>query len=228
MPPRDPFPLEKSQLFRLGRKKDVATLLGLTLPELKSLSTDNNFRVWSKKQRGKKLRTIEEPLPRLALTLKKLHAIVARIETPAYLMSGKRGIKSKNNAEVHKYNGYMVNVDIESFFQTTKREFVYLTFRNDFGQTDDVASLLADLVTYKGHLPTGTSTSQDMAFWAYKKTFDRIHTLCENNGITMTLWVDDISFSSPNPFLRRWDKEDRKSTRLNSSHTDISRMPSSA
>ena len=25
-----------------------------------------------------------------------------------------------------------------------------------------------------------------------------------------------------------WDKEDRKSTRLNSSHTDISRMPSSA
>ena len=31
-----------------------------------------------------------------------------------------------------------------------------------------------------------------------------------------------------NPFAAELAKEDRKSTRLNSSHTDISRMPSSA
>ena len=63
---------------------------------------------------------------------------------------------------------------------------------------------MSDIVTYKGHIPTGTSTSQIVAFWAYKKTFDRIHKLCLDNGITMTLWVDDIVFSSDIPFPKNW------------------------
>ncbi len=203
------IPIDKSKLYRLGRKRDLADLLGISLADLKKVATDKNYEEWVKKQEGKKDRLIEEPLPLLAATLSRLHCILAQVETPSYLMSGKKKIKPRDNAEIHRLNGNMINVDIECFYQSTKREFVYLAFRNKnlFWQTDDVASLLADLVTYKGHIPTGTATSQAIAFWAYRQTFDRINKLCSANDIVMSVWVDDITFSSQKPFPIAWVRD---------------------
>lgn len=147
---------------------------------------------------------IEEPTHELARAQKRLHILFRRVETPPWLKSGKRGIRSQDNALAHSGERFLINVDIESFFQNTKREFVYRCLQREFQIRDDVASLLADLVTYKGHIPTGTSTSQVMAFWAYRQTFERLHRLCETKGIAMTLWVDDITFSSTTPFPKRW------------------------
>lgn len=197
-------PVNKSKLYRLGKKKDLAALLGVTLHELEQLTDDSNYKEWTKKGAGKKDRLIEEPLPFLSTVLSRLHQILSKVETPSYLLSGKRGIKPRDNAEAHRYNGFMINVDIERFYQSTKREFVYLTFKNTFGQTNDVASLLADLVSYQGHIPTGTATSQLIAFWAYSKTFERINKLCSSKDITMSIWVDDITFSSQRPLPRNW------------------------
>lgn len=203
--------IEQSWLYRIGRKRDLAAFLDLTLAELKALTADENFKEWTKKgENGGKDRLIEQPHPPLKAALSKLHTILRSVETPSWLMSGKRKIKPRDNAEAHRLNGYMVTVDIAKFYQSTKREFVYLAFKKQFQQTDDVASLLADLVTYKGHIPTGTPTSQLMAFWAYKQTFERIHKLCLSNGITMTVWVDDITFSSPKPFPKNWTKDTEK------------------
>lgn len=207
------IPIEKSKLYRIGRRKDLAKLLGLQLSELKALSTDNNYKEWTKKQKGKKDRLIEEPLPRLGEVLARLHIILAKVETPSYLMSGKKRIKPRDNAEIHRNNKYMINVDIERFYQTTKREFIYSTFKNEFEQADDVASALANLVTYKGHIPTGTATSQLIAFWAYKKTFDRVSALCESKEIEMSVWVDDITFSSQNPLPQKWVQDIEKMMR---------------
>lgn len=198
------LPVIKSELYRVGTRRDLAALLGVTLAELKELSNDENYKEWTKKAAGKKDRLIEEPVLKLSNLLSRLHALLSKVETPEYLMSGKKKIKPRDNAEIHSQNQYMINVDIERFYQSTKREFVYLAFRDAFDQTNDVASLLADLVTYKGHIPTGTATSQLIAFWAYKKTFDRIHKICQQKGITMSVWVDDITFSSQKPFPRSW------------------------
>ena len=153
---------------------------------------------------------IEEPSPDLARVQKRLHSELRKVETPPWLMSGKRGIRPQDNALAHCGTVYVVNVDIEAFFQSTKREFVYRCFERQFGMTDDVASLLADLVTYNGHIPTGTSTSQLVAFWAYKQTFERIESLCESNKIVMTLWVDDVTFSSSTPFPANWTRDINK------------------
>ena len=199
--------IEQSFLYRIGTKRKLATLLNLTISELKLLATDNNYNEWVKKgKNGTKDRLIEQPNPDLKAALSRLHLILRDVETPPWLMSGKRKIKPRDNAEVHRFNSYMITIDIKQFYQSTKREFVYLAFKKQFGQTDDVASLLADLVTYKGHIPTGTATSQLIAFWAYKQTFERLHKLCLSQKITMTVWVDDITFSSNKPFPKDWIK----------------------
>jgi RNA-directed DNA polymerase len=195
--------IHKSKLFRLGRKKDLAALLGITVAQLKELAKDSNYREWPQKRKGK-VRIIEEPEPFLASVLKRLHGVLKKVETPLWLMSGKKGVKSQDNALAHKARGFLINVDIESFYQSTKREFVYRSFQREFQIRDDVASLLSDLVTYKGHVPTGTATSQLVAFLAYRQTFSRIFDECARLNIKMTLWVDDITFSRDMPFPNNW------------------------
>lgn len=214
MPQPKYLKIEQSSLYRLGRKKDLANLFGLGVDDLISLSHDENYNEWPKKQVGKKDRIIEEPNKKLAQVLKSLHYILQKIETPSWLLSGMRGIKPSDNAEFHKINRFMVNVDIEAFFQSTKREFVYRCFKDIFDQKGDVASLLADLATYKGHIPTGTSISQDMAFWAYKQLFERIQKLCQSKEILMSVWVDDITFSSLSRFPNTWVKDIEKMAKM--------------
>ena len=210
MKPPKYLPIERSALYRLGTKRDIARLLGVSVPVMKRLAADSNYREWLQKQKNGKLRTIEEPLPELARVQKRLHNELRKVETPRWLMSGKRGIRPQDNALAHCGIVYVVNVDIEAFFQSTKREFVYRCFQRQFGMTDDVASLLADLVTYNGHIPTGTSTSQLIDFWAYRPTFERIESLCGPNKIVMTLWVDDITFSSSTQFPANWTRDINK------------------
>ena len=199
----DTLPIERSAFYRLGTKRDLSTLLGVSLTELKRLASDSNYREWYKKQKARKPRLIEEPVPSLDKVQKRIHSLLRRTNTPAWLMSGKIGIKPQDNVLAHCGQLFVVNVDIEAFFQSTKREFAFRCFERDFQMRKDVASLLADIVTYRGHIPTGTSTSQIMAFWAYRPTFERIYKLCRTRGISMTLCGGRYHLQQSTP-LSRW------------------------
>ena len=50
--------------------------------------------------------------------------------------------------------------------------------------------------------------------------------LCAEPGVSISMTA--LANGMNTNVLRRWIDEDRKSTRLNSSHLDLSRMPSSA
>lgn len=207
------YPIERSPLYRLGKKSCLSCILQFSTSDIKMLRSDENYDEWEKIEKTKN-RTIEQAKPRLRKIHKRLHVLLQRIETPPYLKSGIKGSTIQSNAEIHASNHYMLKLDIQNFYQSSKREFVFTMFRDNFQQTPDVASILADLVTYKGHIPTGTSTSQIIAFWAYKKSFDKIYQLAQNASITMTLWVDDITFSSKNPIPK--DFIEKVSSILNS------------
>ena len=112
--------IEQSKLYHLGRKRDLAELLGLSLPELNALTSDANVKEWVKKTEGKKDRTIEEPLPPLGKILSSLYSILSRVETPDWLLSGKKGVKPKDNAEVHRYSPYMISTGYCGFLSKHK------------------------------------------------------------------------------------------------------------
>jgi hypothetical protein len=63
--------------------------------------------------------------------------------------------------------------------------------------SNDVACMLTDIVTYNGCVPTGSALSMMVAYWAYSKTFDSFYTLAKKKGMKFTLYVDDMTFSSP-------------------------------
>ena len=53
-------------------------------------------------------------------------------------------------------------------------------------------------VKTRNHLISGSPASQLLSYLANQDMFDSVHTLSNKNGIMMTLYVDDIIFSSPN------------------------------
>ena len=59
----------------------------------------------------------------------------------------------------------------------------------------DVAGLLASLVTYQGRLPTGSSSSPIISYYAYKPMFDELHQLAAEYDLSMTCYVDDVTMS---------------------------------
>jgi len=67
---------------------------------------------------------------------------------------------------------------------------------------DDIAWLVAHLVTYKGFIPTGSPVSQLVAFFTYQQMFDKLDLFSKKHGLVFSLYVDDMTFSSTKPITQ--------------------------
>ena len=97
---------------------------------------------------------------------------------------------------MHRTNENVCTIDIEKFYDSTKEKYVYDFFRYTMKMETNIATILTKLLTYENRIPTGTPTSQLIAFLSYKDVFLKINELCQNQGITFSLYVDDITLSS--------------------------------
>ena len=68
--------------------------------------------------------------------------------------------------------------------------------------SDDVPWLLTEITTSEKKLPTGSPSSQLVAYFAYKDMFDEIYQLSISNSFVFSLYVDDCTFSSSRVFQR--------------------------
>lgn len=166
--------------------------------ELSSLSSDSYYQVWPKQTAGK-IRVIEEPRQPLTEIHKQLQRLLSRIEHPEWVYSGIRGRSYVDNAKHHIGKKCVCSLDIESFYQSSRKEFVFRFFRFVMLQPEDVAWILADIATYQDHLPTGSASSQILAFWAYRPMFEELRNIALSEEGSLTVYVDDITISSAQP-----------------------------
>jgi hypothetical protein len=73
--------------------------------------------------------------------------------------------------------------------------------------SDDTSRLLALLVTREGHVPTGSPLSMSIAYWGYSPTFDAICNLARRVGLRPSVYVDDMTFTSPDPIPRVFQRQ---------------------
>lgn len=85
-------------------------------------------------------------------------------------------------------------------YDNCTREPVYQFFVQKLKTSPGVAEILTNIITYNGGIPTGCPTSQIMAFYAYSDMFSEIFDLAKQHGCKFTLYVDDMTFSSKEPF----------------------------
>ncbi len=196
------YPLNQSPFFKLYSVSRLCRLLGISRSQLDYLvRSEKNYNVFNKIVRGK-VRTIESPKSLLASVHSRIFKLFSGIVVPDYLHSGVKGRSYITNAKAHDSMLGGFKLDIKAFYPSTKWEHIYRSFRIQFLCSDAVAKRLATLLTIDGHLPTGSTVSQCMAFFTHREMFERIHEIVNEFGGLPTVYVDDLYISISH--VKRW------------------------
>lgn len=183
--------------------KDFATQLSLDPITIKKLTRDNfnYYQFTISKSNGKK-RLITAPRGKLKVVQKWI--LVNYLEKFAVaecanaFVKGKHGIRA--NAEVHKYNKYILEFDLKDFFPNIKFWDVYDLFLR-MNLNKKISLLFAKLCTYEKHLPQGAITSPYISNLICYDLDLRLLELSNYYDITYTRYADDLTFSSDDLYL---------------------------
>lgn len=189
------YTLQDSSLYQLSSKVKLCDQMFSTLEMLKLLVSDSNYKVFPIKKPNGESRWIETPNDSLNLIHTRIASLLVRIKQPDYVHSGVKGRSNITNAKSHVGNHPVLTMDLKSFYPSVTKKSIYNFFKCTLKAAPDVAGMLAELCTYKDHIPTGSRISMPLAYWANHKMYSDINDLCESRGINMTIYVDDFTFS---------------------------------
>lgn len=193
---KENYPLNQSPFYKLSTKRKLAELLCVTTEKLKYLRQSD--RLYTETEIPKKngsMRRIENPRRELKLVQKRIAVLLGRIKAPDYLFCPVKGRSYVSNAAAHRNHRVVRTLDIKKYFPSTPRSRVFWFFREVMLCSPDVASTLADLASYKGHLPTGSPLSPIMAFYAHYDVWEQVASLVEKNSAVNSLYIDDLTIS---------------------------------
>lgn len=188
------YDMKDSALYNLSTKKRLSQALNCSIPTLKQLSSDTNYRVFDIIQKGK-VRQVEAPLHELGIIHARIASLLVRISVPEYLHSGVKGRSHITNANVHIGPHPVLTLDIRKFYPSVSKKSIYHFFSNAMKASPDVAGILAELCSYKGCVPTGSRLSMLIAFWANHPMYSKISSFAQSKEVKMTIFVDDFTFS---------------------------------
>lgn len=179
-------------------------------------------------------RLIEPPKPDLKIIQHRIKVMLGKINVPNNIFSGVKGRSYVDNAQLHSGVRYLYKVDLTAFFPSIKRNTVYNFFYNDLQCSPDVSEILTNLTTVnllkttssdtntiadfmkaKGirsfnHLISGSPTSQILSYLVNKSMFDELQNLSNENRVTMSVYVDDLTFSSSTKISYRFKSQIHK------------------
>lgn len=169
-----------------------------------------------------KPRLIEPPKQELKVIQRKIKNMLGKIVVPQNVFSGVKGRSYADNARFHIGDNTrnLFKIDLTTFFPSISRERVYNFFCYDLCCSPDIAAILTNLTTIdieksaskdlstvynfldsKGvscynHLISGAPTSQILSYLVNHQMFNEMQEYARINNVIMTIYVDDVTFSS--------------------------------
>lgn len=121
-----------------------------------------------------------------------------------YLHSSVKQRSYVTNANTHIGNKYVLALDLKDFYPSVTKKKICNFFVNEFNLPYDIAMFYAVISTCKTEdnsykLGQGLSQSATLAYLVNYRLFNYIYEISLNKGIEMSIYVDDIIFSSSNP-----------------------------
>lgn len=142
-----------------------------------------------------KEREIYHSTERLRKVLKAIDTyLLKKIKLPDYIHGSRKGHNNITNAEPHVGKKHVLTSDIADCYPSISVRKVRSLFMR-LGCTSEVSKCLTKLCTADGHLPQGYNTSPRIAVLVLQPATDRIQKLCKENGITFTVYIDDLTMS---------------------------------
>ncbi len=160
----------------------------------------------------------------LKKTLKKINKLLSQslieknkreINYPIpYLHSSLKKRSYTTNASTHKNNKYLLAIDIQNFYPSITYEKILNFFRYDLNLDNDIAEIYTALCTcplddpitenFEYGIGQGLATSPVLAFLSNYRMFEYINELALKNNMKMTVYVDDVVFSSNKPISQKF------------------------
>ncbi|MCG9065636.1 retron St85 family RNA-directed DNA polymerase [Laribacter hongkongensis] len=106
-----------------------------------------------------------------------------------------KGCSILENAKPHAGQSYAINVDIKDFFNSISSDKVFNLF-STIGYEREIAWILTNLVTFKGHLPQGSPCSPKIANLICHRLDARIYGFCKTKNMQYSRYADDITIST--------------------------------
>ncbi|WP_119788904.1 reverse transcriptase family protein [Flavobacterium anhuiense] len=167
-------------------------------PELKPDKKNGGFKKY--KDGTLKVRIIRPSKGKLKIIQKNIKSnILANIALPDNVHGGVRKRSNISNAKPHQGKKYQFTTDLQNFYPSIKSKHVYDCFL-ELGFSNYFASFLTKLTTWKGEVPQGAPTSTVISNLVFLKTDIELINFCNDNGITYTRYIDDLTFSSHKDF----------------------------
>ena len=195
------YDITQCALYKCRTKKRLEYLLRLDPGGLKMIDGIIGYHKFEiDKKHSDEKREITAPDKTLKAIQRRILYLLHRVIRPEWLISGEKQKCYIDNGKAHLNGKYVLTIDIKKFYDNCTREPVYQFFVQKLKTSPDVAEILTNIITYNGGIPTGCPTSQIMAFYAYSDMFSEIFDLAKRHGCKFTLYVDDMTFSSKEPF----------------------------
>lgn len=192
------YTLKDSALYNIRTKKRLDKILQEKIRELNLLASDANYRVfYIEKSNGKK-REIQAPTLGLDIVQTRIASLLTRVAMPDYVHSGVKRRSNVTNASIHVGDHPVLTMDIKNFYPSISKKSIYHFFHHTMLASPDVAGILAELCSYDNHIPTGSRLSMPLSFWANHAMYDELKSLSDAYGATMSIYVDDLTFSGLN------------------------------
>ena len=189
------YTIKDSALYNLTTKRKLENILNKRISELSPLMEDSNYRVFFQEKENGKKRKIEAPKLELNFLQTRISSLLLRVALPNYVHSGAKGRSHLTNASQHIGHHPVLTMDIKGFYPSVSSKSIYYFFLNTMKASPDVAGILARVCSYNEHLPTGSRLSMPLAYWANATMYENLNCLCQKHKITMSVYVDDFTFS---------------------------------
>ncbi|OIQ19315.1 MAG: hypothetical protein BM557_06320 [Flavobacterium sp. MedPE-SWcel] len=202
------------------RIKDLAYTLKINKKNLLELSAslDKNessfYKNWDEPKTDEKgqpriengvvlTRPINAPVNKLKyIQSQLLNNVLYKLKIPEYFFGG---IKKKDgvlNARHHQGNKYFFLTDLKNFYPSVHFTSVEKALRKE-GFYPDVAKLITRICTKEGAIPQGCPTSSFLASLVVYHSCDDLFEKYKKEGLKVSVYVDDITISSPVNFKER-------------------------
>lgn len=154
---------------------------------------------FGKYQRGEnntlKLRDLVPPKKSLKTIQQNIYPALQQIELPSCMYGSVKGSNNIINALQHIDNSYFFKIDMHRYFSRISNTQINRTFIS-LGYSWQQSRILTKLTTYEYALPQGAPTSPVLANLTFLNTARQLQNLADKHNLTLTIYLDDIVFSS--------------------------------
>ncbi len=188
---------EPQQSLRIRTIEHLGHRVGVPVKELESVMARHAdlYSTFPKKCSNGKIRQLFVADSRLRTVLVGIKKLLREVAVPKEIIGGRPGGTLTAFALPHARRPFVMEMDIKGFYPNTKPDQVRSLFEDGLRCTSSVADLLTGLTTAQNQLPQGFNTSCDIGNLLLRPCVRRLAGLCEKQGFSLTVWVDNIVFS---------------------------------